>query len=62
MRERFDEVAGGHSIRKLRHGGRVPQRKRFHANAAVIDTQGGFAVKLNGKLIRTPAMIWSKRH
>ncbi|MBV9061516.1 MAG: hypothetical protein JOY77_01135 [Alphaproteobacteria bacterium] len=53
----------GGSIHKLRHGGaRVPQRKRFYANAAVIDTQGGFAVTLNGKLIRTHAMLWSKRH
>ncbi|MBV9530658.1 MAG: ATPase [Bradyrhizobium sp.] len=58
MRELFDEVAAGSLLEPqaaARQASRVPQRKRFYASAAVIDAQGGFAVTLDGKPIRTPS-------
>jgi chaperone required for assembly of F1-ATPase len=58
MRELFDEVAGQSPLdpqEAARRAARTPQRKRFYASAGVADTEGGFAVTLDGKPIRTPS-------
>lgn len=58
MRELFDEVAGKSPLdpqEAARRSARGPRRKRFYAAAAVVETDGGFAVALDGKPIRTPA-------
>ena len=58
MRELFDEVAGQSPLdpqEAVRRGTRVPQRKRFYAEAGITDADGGFAVILDGRPIRTPA-------
>ena len=58
MRELFDEVAGQSPLdprESARRGARTPQRKRFYAHADVLETDGGFAVTLDGKPIRTPS-------
>jgi chaperone required for assembly of F1-ATPase len=39
----------------VRAAARAPQRKRFYAEAAIADAEGGFAVTLDGKPIRTPS-------
>ncbi|MGH8172943.1 MAG: ATP12 family protein, partial [Rhodanobacteraceae bacterium] len=33
----------------------MPRRKRFYTQAGVAETEGGFAVTLDGKPIRTPS-------
>ncbi len=45
------------SIRRRRCGARraAPRRKRFYAHAGVAEADGGFAVTLDGKPIRTPS-------
>jgi chaperone required for assembly of F1-ATPase len=56
MRELFDEVAGQSPLdpqEAARRGARTPQRKRFYASASVIEADGGFAITLDGKPIRT---------
>src|SRR5258708_13114556 len=58
MRELFDEVAGQSPLdpqEAVRRAMRTPQRKRFYANAGVVEADGGFAVTLDGKPIRTPS-------
>ena len=58
MRELFDEVAGQapfDPLEAVRRGTRVPQRKRFYASADVAEDDGGFAIVLDGKPIRTPS-------
>jgi chaperone required for assembly of F1-ATPase len=58
MRELFDEVAGQSPLdpqEAVRRGTRTPQRKRFYASADVTEAEGGFAVTLDGKPIRTPS-------
>lgn len=58
MRELFDEVAGQSPLdpgEAVRRATRVPQRKRFYASAGIAATEGGFAVTLDGKPIRTPS-------
>src|SRR5216684_2850131 len=58
MRELFDDVAGKSPLdpqEAVRRTTRVPQRKRFYAAAAVTEADGGFAVTLDGKPIRTPS-------
>jgi chaperone required for assembly of F1-ATPase len=58
MRELFDEVAGQSPLdpqEAARRGARTPQRKRFYAKADVIEADGGFAIALDGKPIRTPS-------
>jgi len=58
MRELFDEVAGQSPLdpqEAARRGARTPQRKRFYARADVTESDGGFAVTLDGKSIRTPS-------
>jgi chaperone required for assembly of F1-ATPase len=58
MRELFDEVAGQSLLdpqEAVRRGMRTPQRKRFYASTGVAEADGGFAVTLDGKPIRTPS-------
>jgi chaperone required for assembly of F1-ATPase len=58
MRELFDEVAGQSPLdpeEAVRRSTRTPQRKRFYAHAGVSDADGGFAITLDGKPIRTPS-------
>jgi len=58
MRELFDEVAGKSPLdpqEAARRSARGPRRKRFYAEAGVLETDGGFAVALDGKPIRTPS-------
>jgi chaperone required for assembly of F1-ATPase len=58
MRELFDEVAGKSPLdpqEAVRRGTRTPQRKRFYAEAGVTTADGGFAVTLDGKPIKTPS-------
>src|ERR1700716_1666144 len=58
MRELFDEVAGESSLDPQEAGRRttrLPPRQRFYASAGVAEAEGGFAVTLDGKPIRTPS-------
>jgi chaperone required for assembly of F1-ATPase len=58
MRELFDEVAGKSPLdpqEAARRTIRTPQRKRLYAKADVMEAEGGFAVTLDGKPIRTPS-------
>jgi chaperone required for assembly of F1-ATPase len=58
MRELFDEVAGQSPLdpgEAVRRATRVPRRKRFYTTADIAATEGGFAVTLDGKPIRTPS-------
>jgi chaperone required for assembly of F1-ATPase len=58
MRELFDEVAGQSQLdpeEAVRRGTRTPQRKRFYKSAGFAEAEGGFAVTLDGKPIRTPS-------
>ncbi len=58
MRELFDQVAGQSPLdpqELVRRATRTPQRKRFYANAAVSEAEGGFSVTLDRKPIRTPS-------
>lgn len=58
MRELFDEVAGQSPLdpqEAVRRATRAPQRKRFYKEASIAETDGGFAVTLDGKPIRTPS-------
>jgi chaperone required for assembly of F1-ATPase len=58
MRELFDEVAGQSPLdpqEAVRRTTRAPQRKRFYSKADVTETDGGFAVALDGRPIRTPS-------
>jgi chaperone required for assembly of F1-ATPase len=58
MRELFDEVAGKSPLdpqEAVRRTTRVPHRKRFYSSAGVAEAEGGFAITLDGKPIRTPS-------
>src|SRR5260221_11384148 len=58
MRELFDEVAGQSPLdpeEAVRRSTRAPQRKRFYASAGIAEADGGFAVTLDGRPIRTPS-------
>lgn len=58
MRELFDEVAGKSPLdpqEAVRRGTRAPQRKRFYTGVDVTGVEGGFAVTLDGRPIRTPS-------
>jgi chaperone required for assembly of F1-ATPase len=57
MRELFDESAGQGPIEPqeaVRRGTRSPQRKRFYTEAGGAEAEGGYAITLDGKPIRTP--------
>ena len=58
MRELFDEVAGHSPLdpeEAVRRATRTPRRKRFYKEAGIAEADGGFAVTLDGKPIRTPS-------
>ena len=58
MRELFDEVAGQSRFdpeEAVRRATRTPQRKRFYKAAGTAEAEGGHAVTLDGKPIRTPS-------
>jgi chaperone required for assembly of F1-ATPase len=58
MRELFDDVAGRSPLdpqEAVRAASRAPLRKRFYTDAGVAEADGGFAVTLDGKPIRTPS-------
>jgi chaperone required for assembly of F1-ATPase len=58
MRELFDEMAGHTPLdpqEAVRAAARTPRRKRFYTEAGVAEAEGGFAVTLDGKPIRTPS-------
>src|ERR1700737_2496855 len=58
MRELFEEGAGPSPLdpeEAVRRQTRPPQRKRFYAEADVLETDGGFAVALDAKPIKTPS-------
>jgi chaperone required for assembly of F1-ATPase len=58
MRELFDEVAGKSPLdpqEAVRRTTRAPQRKRFYTSAGVAEADGGFAVTLDSKPVRTPS-------
>jgi chaperone required for assembly of F1-ATPase len=58
MRELFEEGAGPSPLgpeEAVRRQTRAPQRKRFYAHADVLEVDGGVAVTLDGKPIRTPS-------
>src|ERR1700751_2347439 len=58
MRELFDEVAGKSPLdpqEAVRRQARTPQRKRFYGKVDVMETDGGFAVALDGRPIKTPS-------
>jgi chaperone required for assembly of F1-ATPase len=58
MRELFDEVAGKSPLdpqEAVRRTTRGPQRKRFYSHAGVGEADGGFAITLDGKPIKTPS-------
>jgi chaperone required for assembly of F1-ATPase len=58
MRELFDEMAGKSPLdpqEAVRQAARTPRRKRFYKEAGVTEAEGGFAITLDGKPIRTPS-------
>jgi chaperone required for assembly of F1-ATPase len=58
MRELFDEAAGQSPLdpqEAVRRAARAPLRKRFYKEAGVAEAEGGFAITLDGKPIRTPS-------
>ncbi|MDE2378955.1 ATP12 family protein [Bradyrhizobium sp.] len=58
MRELFDEVAGRSPLdpqESARQASRPALRKRFYTEVGVKDADGGFAITLDGKPIRTPS-------
>jgi chaperone required for assembly of F1-ATPase len=58
MRELFEEAAGQpppDPRESVRQSARTPLRKRFYKEAGVATAEGGFAIVLDGKPIRTPS-------
>ena len=58
MRELFDEVSGKSPLdpeEAVRRTTRGPRRKRFYANAGVVEARDGFAITLDDKPVRTPS-------
>ncbi|MDF0517853.1 ATPase [Bradyrhizobium yuanmingense] len=58
MRELFEEAArqpAPDPRESARASARTPLRKRFYKEAGVVDAEGGFAITLDGKPIRTPS-------
>jgi chaperone required for assembly of F1-ATPase len=58
MRELFEDVARQSPLdpqEAVRRAARAPQRKRFYAEAGIAAADGGFAITLDGKPIKTPS-------
>src|SRR6202790_5844600 len=58
MRELFDEASGKSPLdpeEAVRRTTRGPRRKRFYANAGVVESPGVFAITLDEKPVRTPS-------
>jgi chaperone required for assembly of F1-ATPase len=58
MRELFDEVSGKSPLdpeEAVRRATRTPRRKRFYTRAGVAEAEGGFAITLDDRPIRTPS-------
>ncbi|MBH5402283.1 ATPase [Bradyrhizobium sp. CNPSo 4010] len=58
MRELFEEAArqpAPDPQESARASARTPLRKRFYKDAGIADAEGGFAITLDGKPIRTPS-------
>lgn len=58
MRELFEEAAGQpppDPRESARASARMPLRKRFYKQAGVTEVEGGFAITLDGRSIRTPS-------
>ena len=58
MRELFDEPHGRAPVdpqEAVRRETRVPKRKRFYEKAGIAEAEGGFAVTLDGRPIKTPS-------
>ena len=58
MRELFDEVAGKSPVdpeEAVRRSTRTPLRTRFYKDAGIVEGEGGFAIVLDGKQVRTPS-------
>jgi chaperone required for assembly of F1-ATPase len=58
MRELFDEAMGNSPLdpeEAARRASRGPRRKRFYTEAGAVEAEGGFAVTLDAKPIRTPS-------
>ncbi|QAU46497.1 ATP12 family chaperone protein [Bradyrhizobium guangzhouense] len=58
MRELFDEAAGQpppDPRESARASARTPLRKRFYKEAGVTEAEGGYAITLDGRPIRTPS-------
>jgi chaperone required for assembly of F1-ATPase len=54
----FDDVAGQSPLdpqERARQAARAPLRKRFYTEVGVTEADGGFAITLDGKPIRTPS-------
>ncbi|WJR81143.1 ATP12 family protein [Bradyrhizobium sp. NP1] len=58
MRELFEEGLGPSPLdpgEAVRQAARTPQRKRFYTSVEAVEADGGFAVTLDGKPIKTPS-------
>ena len=58
MRELFDEAADQSPLdpqEAAKRSARTPQRRRFYATVDVVETDAGFAIRLDGRLIRAPS-------
>jgi chaperone required for assembly of F1-ATPase len=58
MRDLFDEMAGKSPLdpqEAVRRELRVPKRKRFYGDVGVTGADGGFAITLDGKPIKSPS-------
>src|SRR6266481_858385 len=58
MRELFDEASGKSPLdpeEAVRRTTRGPRRKRFYAQAGVVEAADGFAITLDDKPVRTPS-------
>lgn len=58
MKELIEEVFGQSKLDPneiARETMRTPLRKRFYKNAGIVDAQGGYAIELDGRGLRTPA-------
>jgi chaperone required for assembly of F1-ATPase len=58
MRELFEDAAGQSPLdpeEAARRATRAPRRKRFYTEVGIAETDGGFAIALDGRPIKTPS-------